>query len=365
MSSPIFNMAQSCQICHKTVPDISTTIGVCESCLRREYPDLQTHLQSIHASSRAAFGLPEQPPRHPNGVQCVLCSNLCVIGEDQRGFCGLRTVQAGKLIHLAGTPQRGLLHWYRDPLPTNCVAEWVCEGNKHPGYHNLAVFYGSCTANCLFCQNWHYREISPAKSKTISAQELASVANTRTFCVCYFGGDPSSQMPHALATSKYLARQGVRICWETNGMMHPKFLDVAVDYSFDTGGCIKFDLKAFDEELNIALTGVSNQRTMGNFARAASRHGKRPEIPLVIASTLLVPGYVNPEQVGKVARFIASINPNIPYALLAFGPHFYLHDLPCTSVRHAQEAKAAAQEAGLTSVRVGNTHLLGIGWQLM
>jgi pyruvate formate lyase activating enzyme len=63
--------------------------------------------------------------------------------------------------------------------------------------------------------------------------------------------------------------------------------------------------------------------------------------------------------VGKIAAFIASVNPHIPYALLAFAPNFYMHDLPCTSARHAQEAEHAARQAGLLNVRVGNRHLLG------
>jgi pyruvate formate lyase activating enzyme len=271
----------------------------------------------------------------------------------------LRTVRTGKLVHLAGTPERGLLHWYRDPLPTNCVADWVCEGSRHPGFHNLAVFYASCTANCLFCQNWHFRQESPAKSQTLSAGELAAAANSRTFCVCYFGGDPSSQMPHALAASRHLAQRGVRICWETNGMMQPRLLDAAVQYCLDTGGCIKFDLKAFDEPVHLALTGVSNQRTLENFSRAAQRYGDRPALPLVVASTLLVPGYVEADQVGQLARFIAAHDPRIPYALLAFAPHFYLADLPYTSARQAQEAEAAARATGLLNVRIGNRHLLG------
>lgn len=306
--------------------------------------------------------MPTEPPRRKQGVQCKLCSNECEIGEGERGFCGLRTVRRGKLVHLAGTPQRGLLHWYRDPLPTNCVADWVCEGSHHLGYHNLAVFYASCTSNCLFCQNWHFRQVSPTRSKTISASELAAAANLHTFCACFFGGDPASQMPHALATAKHLVQRGVRVCWETNGMMHPRLLDAAVGYSLDSGGCVKFDLKAFDEELHVALTGVSNQRTLENFARAARQIAERPELPLVIASTLLVPGYVDPDQVSKIASFIASINAQIPYALLAFAPNFYLHDLPCTSVNHALEAEAAARAAGLVNVRIGNRHLLGFGW---
>lgn len=349
----------SCQVCQHPSRLIASALGVCGTCLRERTDETRSRVQAIHVASRAEFALPLEPPRHPDGVRCALCANECVIGEGERGYCGLRTVREGRLVHLAGTPERGLVHWYRDPLPTNCVADWVCEGSRHRGDHNLAVFYASCTANCLFCQNWHYRQVSPAPHQTLSAFDLASVANARTFCVCYFGGDPASQMPHALATSKLLAQRGVRICWETNGTMHPKLLDAAVQYSLDTGGCIKFDLKAFDESLHLALTGISNRRTLENFARAARRFDERPDPPLVVASTLLVPGYVDATEVGKLARFIADLDPRIPYALLAFAPNFYLSDLPCTSVHHAEEAEAAARAAGLVNIHIGNRHLLG------
>jgi pyruvate formate lyase activating enzyme len=165
-------------------------------------------------------------------------------------------------------------------------------------------------------------------------------------------------MLHALAAAQKLAKKGVSICWETAGTSNAKLLERAVDLSLATGGCIKFDLKARDEALHIALTGGSNQRTLENFTQAARRVAERPDPPLVIASTLLVPGYVDPREVGCIARFIASINPNIPYALLGFAPHFHMQDLPRTSVGHAQAAVEAARAAGLTNVRIGNRHLL-------
>jgi pyruvate formate lyase activating enzyme len=165
-------------------------------------------------------------------------------------------------------------------------------------------------------------------------------------------------MSHALATSHLLAEQGVTVCWETNGSMHPRLLERAVDLSLRTGGCVKFDLKAVDGNLHLALTGVSNRRTLENFRRAAQRISERPTVPLVVASTLLMPGYVDAQEVGRVARFIADIDSGIPYALLGFHPHFYVPDLPRTSVRHAEEAEAAARAAGLTRVRIGNRHLL-------
>lgn len=348
----------TCALCGTTSPLISASLGVCARCIRTRSEEALSRLTTVHAASRRQFGLPETQPRSAGGRHCSLCANECALAEGERGFCGLRANEGGRLIHLAGTPKAGMLHWYHDPLPTNCVADWVCEGHTKRGYTNLAVFYGACSFNCLFCQNWHYREMSPRKERLTSAEALAAAADARTFCVCYFGGDPTPQMPHALATSRLLAKRGVRVCWETNGTMHPKMLDQAVQLSLETGGCIKFDLKALDENLHRALTGMSNRRTLENLARAAQYIPQRPKPPLVVVSTLLVPGYVDPDEVRKIAAYIASLNPEIPYALLGFFPHFYMPDLPCTSVRHAEEALEAALEAGLTNVRVGNRHLL-------
>jgi pyruvate formate lyase activating enzyme len=125
-----------------------------------------------------------------------------------------------------------------------------------------------------------------------------------------------------------------------------------------SGGSVKFDLKAWDENLHIALTGATNRRTLENFSRAASRFRERPSPSPVIANSLLVPGYMDAEEIGKIARFIASVNTDVPYSLLAFYPHFYMSDMPLTSRRLAEECREAALEAGLKRVRIGNVHLL-------
>ena len=347
-----------CQVCGSSSSLIPSVLSVCATCIRERPDQALPAILKGHGAIRREFDLPPEPPRRAvaESVACPLCVNACRLGDGEIGLCGLRTVQDGHLVHLAGTPQGALVSWYDDPLPTNCVADWVCEGSRQRGKVNLAVFYEACTFDCIFCQNWHFRLKRPPGR--VSAEQLAAQAHRRTFCVCYFGGDPTPQMPHALATSRLLAEQGVTICWETNGSMHPHMLDQAVELSLRTGGCIKFDLKAFDEDLHVALTGVTNRRTLENFSRAARRISERPDPPLVVASTLLVPGYVDAEQVGRIARLLAKIDPGIPYALLGFHPHFFVPDLPCTSVRHAEQAEAAARAAGLTRVRVENRHLL-------
>jgi len=357
-------MAQ-CTICGRQSQLIAASLSLCVDCIRQHPEQALPLAADVHHRSRREFGLPEVPPGstatkpHPEQSRraCHICSNECHMAEGESGYCGLRYNEGGTLKHLAGTPAKGRLHWYFDPLPTNCVADWVCAGHTRYGYNNLAVFYGACTFNCLFCQNWHYRQMSP-HGPGLSAAELAACADERTFCVCYFGGDPTPQIAHALAASRTLAAQGVRICWETNGSVHPALLQQMIELSLQSGGCIKFDLKAWDDNLHRALTGSSNERTLQNFAQAASQVHRRPQPPLLIASTLLVPGYIDLQEIEHLAAFIASLDPAIPYALLGFHPHFYLHDLPRTSVRHAEEALAAAQAAGLDNVRIGNRHLL-------
>ncbi len=355
---PVASSSRECPLCGSRSRLISQALGACGRCVRSRPEEALRLARLAHGASRRDFGLPERPPRTPGGVACPLCARECLVGEGERGFCGLRAVRGGRLVHFAGKPGRGLLSWYRDPLPTNCVAAWVCAGSERQGMHNLAVFYCSCTLNCLFCQNWHFRRLSAADDPGVSAQDLAGAATERTFCVCYFGGDPASQMPHALASARRLAERRVTVCWETAGTSSAKLLDQAVGLSLETGGCLKFDLKAFDETLHVALTGFSNRRTLENFERAARRAGERPDPPLIVASTLLVPGYVDPAEVGRIARFIAGVNPGIPYALLGFAPQFWMPDLPATSVRHAEAAEEAARAAGLANVRVGNRHLL-------
>ena len=94
--------------------------------------------------------------------------------------------------------------------------------------------------------------------------------------------------------------------------MQTPFLAMMADLSLRSGGCIKFDLKAWDEGIHLSLCGVTNQKTLDNFRKLAKWADQRPEPPFLIASTLLVPGYVDVSEVEKIAGFISSLNPEIP-----------------------------------------------------
>jgi len=84
---------------------------------------------------------------------------------------------------------------------------------------------------------------------------------------------------------------------------------------------------------------------------------ERPKLPILTASTLLIPGYVDVEEVQGLATFIAEVDPRIPYTLLAFYPHYLLTDLPTTSRELATRCRDIAEKY-LENVRIGNKQLL-------
>ena len=351
-----------CQLCDATTPEISKALGVCLACIRKTPQRAREIAEDAHRQSRVEFGLPPLPPDDAEGVRCNLCVNECKIGENRVGYCGMRQNQDGRLTGGAATKAR--LSWYHDPLPTNCVADWVCAGGTgagypdyahcqgaESGYKNLAVFFQACSFNCLFCQNWHFKRDS-ISSPTTSIEDVVQDVDSRTSCICYFGGDPSPQLPFSIkaprAAQDKKQEDILRICWETNGSMNPKLLDRMMELAVSSGGCVKFDLKAWDNNLHTALTGVQNQRTLDNFTRAADYIRLRSTPPVLVANTLMVPGYIDADEVASIARFIAALDSGIPYSLLAFHPQFYMSDLPLTSKHLANSCLNAAREAGLS-----------------
>lgn len=347
-----------CKICQKDYPILSRTLGCCKDCLIKEPQKTKKYIIEAHKKAKKPFGLPYPPPKDKKGIPCQICLNQCKIGKGKISFCGMRKNENGKMVVLGGSEDKGILEWYYDSLPTNCVASFVCEGFQKIGMKNLSVFYGSCTFNCLFCQNWHFRYLARELKPQISARVLGEFIDNKTFCICFFGGDPSPQIFHALKVCEIALEKKIKICWETNGGMNQNLLKEIAEYSLKSKGIIKFDLKAFNENLHKALTGVSNSQTLDNFQFLAKNYLKRAKKPFLVASTLLIPGYIDKDEIFRIAKFIVSLDPEIPYSLLGFYPHFLMKDLPLTSKKEAILCLEAAKKAGLQNVHLGNIHLL-------
>jgi pyruvate formate lyase activating enzyme len=349
---------QSCKICDKR-SIISESLIACSDCVREDRSDILKEIEAHHKVSRERFLLTSELTADA-GINCHFCGNACLINEDQKGYCGLRQNKSGRLKSLGGNSDSGILNWSFDPLPTNCCADWICEGSGRRGMYNLAAFYRSCSFNCMYCQNWHFKTTDHNSYPKTTAAEIAAEIDDNTYCICWYGGDPSTQMPNALMASKLalLKKNDIRICFETNGNMNRNYLKQAVKICLKSGGTIKFDLKAYNNNLHKAICGIGNQTTLDNFKFVAESFNNKTDSPLLLACTLMVPGYIDEEEVFQIASFIASLNPDIPYSLLGFYPQFYMKDLPVTSRAQAERCEKAAKRAGLKHIHIGNKHLL-------
>ena len=333
---------------------MSKTMPYCADCIRTEFEELLPQILDIHAETRKPFGLPEQIPNADPSLSCQLCVNKCSIAEGDFGYCGVRQRVDG--IVVGPDKDWAYVDWYHDPLPTNCVADWVCKGSKDHGQTNLAVFYEACTFNCLFCQNWHYRD----RKNKASTEDLMRAADASTGCICFFGGDPTPFALHSMEVAKHLheRKRKLRVCWETNGSVVPKYMKRWLDHAMVSDGCIKIDFKTCNENLNIALCGTSNKNTKMNIKLVAEYMAKRPTPPILIVSTLLIPGYIDKQELEYMAEFIGSINKDIPWSFLGFYPHFRFNDMPCTSREQAEMALSIAKDHGIRNTHLGNIHLL-------
>jgi pyruvate formate lyase activating enzyme len=321
------------------------------------------------------YGLPISPPRDGGGLRCTICSNQCIIGPGGVGYCGLRLNVNGRFQSKA-TSSRALLYAYKDPHVTNCCAAYFCPagtGLGYPkfaytngpeyGYYNYAVFFYGCNFSCLYCQNFSHKNLFEANEVSIESFTRNVVRDRSISCICYFGGSPEPSLPFAIAASRRILEECrgriVRICFEWNGCGNRILVGRASELSLISGGNIKFDLKCFDEKLSIALSGVSNRQAYENFKFIAEKYyPERRNIPVLNATTLLVPEYVNVDEVEKIALFISEINDEIPYSLLVFYPNFMMVDMPITPLKQVVECYKVAKKY-LKNVYVGNLHLIG------
>ena len=355
-----------CELCDKQSTLTSTFLGVCRSCIIDRPEKALAVTEEKHTISKSRFSLPY--PKPSKGVACGLCGNDCKILEGEVGFCGLSKNDNGRLIR----PGELVAEGYYDPHPTNCVPMNFCgaSGAGYPeysyrksreiGYYNLSVFCVGCSYDCSFCQNWHYREMVNRKENYgISKRKFESMIHRKVSCICFFGGDPCVQLGKISDYCREAETKNeiLRFCLETSGNFNQELLKEFAEISLRSGGGIKFDLKFWNPTLNIAITGVDNKNSYECFRMLGELHRKRPKVPFLRASTLLVPGYITPNEVEQIAKFIANVNHDIPYFLLAYSPGFEMRSLPFTSKKLAYECKERATKH-LEKVRIGNRWLL-------
>ncbi len=373
----------TCKFCGKKDRVISNILQVCRACIiNGDWDLIKPHVLSVHREVRKLVELPDKPPKaeKPNiKLKCNFCVNECALSENDVSYCGLRNIQKNKEGDLPlPSKSKGYIHGYLDANPTNCCNAWFCPAGTSAGYpkysdsdspeygtYSYAAFLYGCTFSCLFCQNSSHKQFQ--RRNLFDSEIIANqiVKNEKITCLCYFGGTPESQLPFSIRLAELILKKidperMMRICWEWNGSGRRDLVEKCIEIAMRTGGNIKFDLKSFNEKLNLALCGVSNKRTLDNFRYLAENYfGTRGEdMPEISGCTLMVPGYTNHEEVEQIAKFVSSINENIPYSLLIFHGDYQMRDLPVTPKKQALKCFEVAKKY-IKKVNLGNKFLLG------
>jgi pyruvate formate lyase activating enzyme len=105
---------------------------------------------------------------------------------------------------------------------------------------------------------------------------------------------------------------------------------------------LQISIKAFNEELHNEYTGEPNAEVLKNVA-LLYRNGKKLTI-----SSVFIPGYIDVEETGRIARFLATIDRDIPYHILAYfkaGHNPWRRPAPFEMAKAASEARKYLNKA--------------------
>jgi pyruvate formate lyase activating enzyme len=273
-------------------------------------------------------------------VRCLACGHRCLIAPGRRGICKVRFNQAGQL-----------------RVPFGYVAGVQCDPvEKKPFFHvypgSDALTFGmlGCDFHCGYCQNWVTSQAlrDPASATPIQGVRPEQLAQTgrrlgaRLVVSSY--NEPLITAEWAVAVFQEAKAAGLACAFVSNGNATAEALDFLRPWIV----AYKIDLKSFDDTRYRSLGGVLEHVTQG--IRMVHERGLWLEIV-----TLLVPGFNDSDQeTRRMARFICSVSPDIPWHVTAFHRDYKMTAPPDTvSARLLRVAELGAEE-GLRFVYAGN-----------
>jgi len=267
---------------------------------------------------------------------CELCPNYCIIHEKATGKCGARANIEGKLI---ASSYGCVTSVALDPIEKKPLYEF------YKGSKIVSIGSYGCNLNCPFCQNSSISmEYKNVKCEYLTPELILDVA---TRCIpdgnigiAYTYNEPLIGYEFVFDCATLIRKAGLKNVLVTNGYLN----------------------KAPLEEL-LPLIDAMNIDIKGNTERTYNRVGGTPEHVKdtiersyeschIEVTTLIVPGE-NIEEIEDISKWLASIDPNIPYHLSRFFPKYKYRDHLPTPIETMYEARGIASRY-LKNVYLGN-----------
>ena len=281
--------------------------------------------------------------RDDGSVRCSLCHHRCLIQEGQRGLCGVRQCQHGRLCTL---------------VFGQLIAQQIDPIEKKPLFHlcpsslSYSVATVGCNFRCLFCQNADIAQMPIDHGGRIMGAEVsprhvvhqALVNDCRSIAYTYT--EPTVYFEFAYETARLAHQKGLLNVFVTNGYMSTEALEMIAPYL----DAANVDLKAFSERFYKQTCSARLAPVLDNLKRM--RHLGI----LVEVTTLIIPGLNDdPSELKDLAAFIADeLGTQTPWHISRFHPTYRLTDRSATPLATLQLARRIGIDAGLQYVYLGN-----------
>lgn len=277
----------------------------------------------------------------PDGrIECHACGHRCAIGPGRDGICRVRFNDGGRLMVPWGYVGSAQV----DPV------------EKKPFFHVLpgsrALSFGmlGCDYHCGYCQNWLTSQAirdpaADAAPDPAAPRDLVTIARDYgAALVTSTYNEPLITSEWAVAIFRAARKEGLLTSYVSNGNGTPEVLD----YLRPWVDAFKVDLKGFNDRRYRQLGGVLDRV----LETIRALHARRFWVEVV---TLVVPGFNDSEEeLRDVARFLASVSPDLPWHVTAFHPDYRMSDVRPTTVRSLVRAAEIGREEGLRFVYAGN-----------
>ena len=272
---------------------------------------------------------------------CPVCMHHCCLEEGQRGLCGARKNEGGRI--LCGNYGK-VTSLALDPIEKKPLKMFK------PGSLVLSVGSYGCNLSCPFCQNHSIsmagRAGDPPETVDISPEVLAKKAyqlkgfgNTG---LAFTYNEPLVGWEYVRDTARLVKEKGMDNILVTNGSASVEVLEELLPYV----DAMNIDLKGFRQEYYRKLGG-DLEMVKEFIARA-------PRSCHVELTTLIVPGENDlPEEMEQEAMWIESVGEEIPLHVTRFFPRYRMADKEATDTAKVYGLAERARKY-LKYVFVGN-----------
>jgi len=269
-------------------------------------------------------------------VRCYACANRCLIANGKKGICSVRENKNGKLFLLVyGKP----CAVHIDPIEKKPLYHFL------PGTRTFSIGTVGCNFKCKFCQNWDISQAKQVYGVEFSPKGIVEEAvKYKCPSISYTYTEPAIFAEFVHDTAVLAKKKGLKNILVTNGY----FTKESFDYLSKYIDAMNIDLKSFSEKTYLEYCGAKLKPVLETIKLA---HKKKIHIEI---TTLVIPDINDSEkELEKVAKFIASVDKNIPWHVSRFFPNYKLMDKIVTPIETLRKAEKIGKKY-LKFVYLGN-----------